>query len=169
MENFRELEKELKRKQFSKKSLQHSGKSRRGGGADGDDDENSSDEDNDGSGSDLSDDGEGEYSQGESDYGAGDSQIEEEDEGEIMGDKESEVEETKTIIRVEEPEDKPEERRKNSDYLSEVLAFFKTLSSQVESDLEAAKNKKVKGPLYKKQKEKQGALQARLTMISKFR
>jgi hypothetical protein len=39
----------------------------------------------------------------------------------------------------------------------------------VEAELEAAKNKKVKGPLYKKQKEKQGALQARLTQINKFR
>ncbi len=58
MENFRELEKELKRKQFSKKSLQHSGKSRRGA-ADGDDDDDSSDGDNDGSGSDLSDDVDG--------------------------------------------------------------------------------------------------------------
>ena len=129
MENFRELEKELKRKQFSKKSLQHSGKSRRGGG-DGDDDDDSCDNgDNDDSGSDLSDDDDGGDSQGDSDYGAGDSQIEEEDEGEMAEEKEGEVEETKTIIRVEEPEDKPEERRKNSDYLSEVLAFFKTLST----------------------------------------
>jgi hypothetical protein len=32
-------------------------------------------------------------------------------------------------IIEQEPEDKPEERRKNSDYLFEVLQFFKTLSS----------------------------------------
>jgi hypothetical protein len=47
--------------------------------------------------------------------------------------------------------------------------FFKNLSTQVEFELEAAKNKKVKGPLYKKQKEKQGALQARLSQVNKFR
>ena len=61
----------------------------------------------------------------------------------------------KDTFKVEqEPEDKPEERRKNSDYLSEICVFFKNLYAQVETELEAAKNKKVKGPLYKKQKEK---------------
>lgn len=151
MENFRELEKELKRKQYSKKALQHSGKSRRGGASGGGDDDSSDGGDGD-SDSDVSDEG----SRGDSDYGI-DSQIDEEDEGDLEED--NEVEETKSTFKVDqEPEDKPEERRKNSDYLSEVLIFFKNLSSQVEAELEAAKNKKVKGPLYKKQKEKQGAL-----------
>jgi hypothetical protein len=38
------------------------------------------------------------------------------------------------------------------------LLFFKNLASSVEQEFEAVKNKKVKGPLYKKQKEKQGFL-----------
>jgi len=77
MENFRELEKELKRKQYSKKSLQHSGKSRRGGGSGGAGGEGDSDDDeDDGSNMDDSDD---EGSKDDSDYGA-DSMIEEEDE-----------------------------------------------------------------------------------------
>jgi hypothetical protein len=59
---------------------------------------------------------------------------------------------------VQEQEDKPEERMKTSEYLAEVLAFFKNLSTMVETDLDATKNKKCKGPLYKKQKEKLGAL-----------
>jgi hypothetical protein len=69
------------------------------------------------------------------------------------------LEETKASLKfIQEQEDKPEERRKNSEYLAEVLAFFKNLSTLVETDLEATKNKKCKGPLYKKQKEKLGAL-----------
>ena len=48
MENFRELEKELKRKQYSKKALQNTGKGRRNATSDNDDDdfsgENNSDD-----------------------------------------------------------------------------------------------------------------------------
>lgn len=157
MENFRELEKELKRKQFSKKSLQHSGKGRRGG-------DGSSDED--GSGDDDSDMDDDSNDEGESDL----------DENDLIGgdyedaDMVDSAEETKGTPMAEVyQEDKPEERKKNSDYLNDAFLFMKGLVSTLEAELEAIKNKKAKGATYKKYKERQVVIQTRLDQTKKLR
>ena len=147
MENFRELEKELKRKQFSKKALQHSNKGRRGGGDDSDEDgECDSDED------------------GESDnYNEGSFNDEDYDnleEGDFEGEELEmiEGEEEKGTYEETFVEDKPEERKKNADFLNEAFTFMKLMVTNLETELESIKNKKVKGATYKKYKERQGVV-----------
>lgn len=160
MENFRELEKELKRKQFSKKSLQHSGKGRRGGGDGSSDDEGSGDND-----SDLDDDSNG-----------GDEESDGLDENDLIGDDFDEddmmdsSEETKgNQIGETFLEDKPEERKKNGEYLNDAFLFMKNLVTTLEAELESIKNKKAKGATYKKYKERQVVVQTRLDQTKKLR
>ena len=158
MENFRELEKELKRKQFSKKALQHSSKGRRGGGDDSDEDG-----DGDSEGEDESDnDNEGGSENGE-EYDL--------DEGEYEGDELDmiEGEEEKGTLEETFVEDKPEERKKNADYLNEAFTFVKIFVTNLEAELESIKNKKVKGATYKKYKERQGVVQGRHSQTIKIR
>lgn len=66
-------------------------------------------------------------------------------------------------------EDKPEERKKNSDYLNDAFLFMKNLVSTLEAELEAIKNKKAKGATYKKYKERQVVVQTRLDQTKKLR
>jgi cobalamin biosynthesis protein CobT len=161
MENFRELEKELKRKQFSKKSLQHSGKGRRGGGddssnEDGDDSsdlDGESDNDNEGDGSDFD----------EEDENREDDEYDQDDAEIIEG------EEEKGTFGETFVEDKPEERKKNQDYLNEAFLFMKILVTTFEAELESIKNKKVKGATYKKFKERQGVVQTLHSKTIKLR
>lgn len=116
MENFRELEKELKRKQFSKKSLQHSGKGRRGGDGSSDDD---------GSGDDDSDMDEDSNEDGESDGIDENDMLDGEfDDADMMDNSE---ENKSNQLSETFMEDKPEERKKNCDYLNDAFLFMKNL------------------------------------------
>lgn len=54
-------------------------------------------------------------------------------------------EESKTTPNEVYQEDNPEERKKNSDYLSDAYLFMKNLVSALEAELESIKNKKAKG------------------------
>lgn len=140
MENFRELEKEYKKKQFSKKSLQGSKHGKGGAGAGRD----SSDED----GCDSDEDENGDYSDDDDYSGSG-----EDDDQEAYGEEgasgEEEVKKESTEI-----EDPPEKRLENANYLKALRDFIKGIITKAEQELEVIKNKKVKGSVLKKQKEK---------------
>lgn len=159
MENFRELEKEFKKKQFSKKALQ-GGRHNKGGAGRGSSDEDGSD----GSGSDMSDyndeddgsDGEdGENTNEEYDAGADQSQVI--------------VEELSKVKKEVVEEDSPMKRQQNQEYLTSVREKIKTYISRIEQELEVAKNKKVKGGGLKKHKEKVAVLTTRLMQTRKYR
>jgi hypothetical protein len=76
--------------------------------------------------------------------------MEEEDDENVM---EQNEESKATAVEIYQ-EDDPEERKKNSDYLTEAFSFMKNLGSALEAELESIKNKKAKGATYKKYKER---------------
>lgn len=76
--------------------------------------------------------------------------MEEEDDENVM---EQNEESKATAVEIYQ-EDNPEERKKNSDYLTEAFSFMKNLGSALEAELESIKNKKAKGATYKKYKER---------------
>jgi hypothetical protein len=76
--------------------------------------------------------------------------MEEEDDVNLM---EQNEESKATAVEVYQ-EDNPEERKKNSEYLTDAFSFMKNLGSALEAELESIKNKKAKGATYKKYKER---------------
>ena len=149
MENFREMEKEFKKKQFSKKSLQHSHKHRRGarsGLSDGSSSEGGS-----------SDDDESDDEGGSQNPSYGDENSDEER-------KTSEAPKKEDI-----QEDSVAQRQKNAEYLQAAKEFLKAQVSKIDGELEVAKNKKVKGASIKKQKERIASLNSLQSQVKKQR
>jgi Not1 N-terminal domain, CCR4-Not complex component len=146
MENFREKEKEFKKKKYSKKSLHPSRKNKNGGnaGQSGSSSEGGSDSDDDqdhGSGSDM-------------------------DDYDLEGLSE-EIEELKTsdgaLVA-----DSNEQRSANEQALLQAKDFLVTYTGKIEAEFELQKNKKVKGPIVKKHKEKVAALQVKHSQVKGY-
>lgn len=151
MERFRAHEKEFKKKKFSKKALQaqERGNMNFGSGSNDSDSDQSSDDESDESDSD---------------------QASDSDDGSDIDDDAYDDEDQPSGEESVNEEDPAVSKQRDIEFFQDINVFVKEQIIKLETELDQAKNKKMKGGgTLKKQKEKVGSLNYKLTQAKKYR